>query len=318
MQSEKSILSAPAPAEEFDPAAEASIVAAQNSAITPTQADEVLAAGIDIGRLEALTFVQTISESAALAVYENIKKSKGWKYLRNPVSSNGLNFQTLEDFCKVKLGRGYARMQMIAGNRNLIGQEAFEQAERIGLRQVDYNAIKALPAPKQELIKEALSEGASKEDLQRTLRELAAADQKEIETLTARAEKAEEAAESAEAQIARKDAKINDLDRKLNGRKVVGFPDWPDEFKGYIEQAQKAKREILNAIDTLAVIRQDAVQIEARAEGEAEVLGRAWVALADEMQTIFAITGGKLESEGLAFDNTLQALADEHREGSSK
>ena len=60
MQSEKSILSAPAPAEEFDPAAEASIVAAQNSAITPTQADEVLAAGIDIGRLEALTFVQTI------------------------------------------------------------------------------------------------------------------------------------------------------------------------------------------------------------------------------------------------------------------
>ena len=42
------------------------------------------------------------------------------------------------------------------------------------------------------------------------------------------------------------------------------------------------------------------------------------LALADEMQTIFAITGGKLESEGLAFDNTLQALADEHREGSSK
>ena len=316
MQSEKSILSAPAPAEEFDPAAEASIVAAQNSAITPTQADEVLAAGIDIGRLEALTFVQTISESAALAVYENIKKSKGWKYLRNPVSSNGLNFQTLEEFCKVKLGRGYARMQMIAGNRNLIGQEAFEQAERIGLRQVDYNAIKALPAPKQELIKEALEEGATKEDLQRALRELAAADQKEIESLTARAEKAEEAAESAEAQVARKDSKINELDRKLNARKVVAYTDWPEAFKGLIAQAQQAKRELLNAVDALAVIRQDAMQVQAESPAEEEVLGRARIALADEMQDIFAIAGGKLEKEAQVFDNTLQAVADDHREGS--
>ena len=308
----------PAAAPEFAESFTNAVVSAQASVITPDQADEVLAAGIDIGRLEALDFVVTVTTSAILAVFENVKKSKAWRHLRNPQSGHGAHFESLEQFCEIKLGKSYERLRKVAANRNLIGQEAFEQAERIGLRQVDYNAIKALPAPKQALIKEALAEGATKEDLQRTLRELAAADQKEIETLTARAEKAEEATESAEAQIARKDAKINELDRKLNGRKVVGFPDWPDEFKGYIEQAQKAKREILNAIDTLAVIRQDAVQIEARAEGEAEVLGRAWVALADEMQTIFALTGGKLESESLAFDNTLQALADEHREGSSK
>ena len=316
MQNEKSILNAPAPAEEFDPVVEASIVAAQNSAITPTQADEVLAAGIDIGRLEALTFVQTISESAALAVYENIKKSKGWRHLRNPESSNGLNFQSLEDFCKVKLGRGYARMQMIAGNRNLIGQEAFEQAERIGLRQVDYNAIKALPAPKQELIKEALAEGATKEDLQRALRELAAADQKEIETLTARAEKAEEAAESAEAQIARKDAKINELDRKLNARKVVAFVDWPEAMKGYVEQAQKASREINNAIDALDVIREDSMQIEAQSPEEQEVLARGWAMLAGEMTDIFDKAVSRLTRAQHLFRNTLEAVAEENQEGS--
>lgn len=303
---------APEVADDFSSA----LTNAQNNAITPAQADEVLAAGIDIGRLEALTFIQTISESAALGVYENVKKSKGWKHIKNPESSNGLNFQTLEEFCKVKLGRGYARMQMISGNRNVIGQEAFEQAERIGLRQVDYNAIKALPAPKQELIKEALEEGATKEDLQRALRELAAADQKEIESLTARAEKAEEAAESAEAQVARKDNKINELDRKLNARKVVAFTDWPEAFKGLIAQAQQAKREILNAVDALAVIRQDAMQVQAQSPAEEEVLGRAWIALADEMQDIFTLTGGKLEKEAQAFDNTLQAVADDHREGS--
>ena len=156
------------------------------------------------------------------------------------------------------------------------------------------------------------------DDTLKAVSEMDEVDRMSATELRAAVRMARQHADDAEQQVARKDAKINELDRKLNGRKVVGFPDWPDEFKGYIEQAQKAKREILNAIDTLAVIRQDAVQIEARAEGEAEVLGRAWVALADEMQTIFAITGGKLESEGLAFDNTLQALADEHREGSSK
>ena len=316
MQKETSTLSAPAPAEEFDPAVEASIVAAQNSAITPTQADEVLAAGIDIGRLEAMDFVVTVTTSAILAVFENVKKSKAWKHLRNPESGHGAHFESLEQFCEVKLGKSYERLRKVAANRNLIGQEAFEQAERIGLRQVDYNAIKALPAPKQELIKEALAEGATKEYLQRALRELAAADQKEIETLTARAEKAEEAAESAEAQIARKDAKINELDRKLNARKVVAFVDWPEAMKGYVEQAQKASREINNAIDALDVIREDSMQIEAQSPEEQEVLARGWAMLAGEMTDIFDKAVSRLTRAQHLFRNTLEAVAEEHQEGS--
>ena len=96
----------------------------------------------------------------------------------------------------------------------------------------------------------------------------------------------------------------------------MAYTDWPEAFKGLIEQAQKAKREILNAVDALAVIRQDAMQVQAKSSAEEEVLGRAWVALADEMQDIFVLTGGKLEKEAQAFDNTLQAVADDHREGS--
>ncbi|WP_156816080.1 hypothetical protein [Brachymonas chironomi] len=307
---------APAPAAEISPTFEARLVTAQDSAITPAQADEVFAAGIDIGRLEAMDFVATIATSSMLAVFENIKKSKAWRHLHNPQSGDGRHFSSLEEFCEVKFGKSYRRLRELSSNRNAIGQEAFEQAERIGLRQVDYNTIKALPAPKQELIKEALEEGATKEDLQRALRELAAADQKEIESLTARAEKAEEAAESAEAQVARKDSKINELDRKLNARKVVAYTDWPEAFKGLIAQAQQAKRELLNAVDALAVIRQDAMQVQAESPAEEEVLGRAWIALADEMQDIFAIAGGKLEKEAQVFDNTLQAVADDHREGS--
>lgn len=122
--------------------------------------------------------------------------------------------------------------------------------------------------------------------------------------------------ETKDRQIADKDRKINELDRKLNARKVVAYTDWPEAFKGLIAQAQQAKRELLNAVDALAVIRQDAMQVQAESPAEEEVLGRARIALADEMQDIFAIAGGKLEKEAQVFDNTLQAVADDHREGS--
>ena len=109
--------------------------------------DEVLAAGIDLGRLEAMDFLATVANSAILAIYENVKKSKAWRLLRNPTSGNGCQFESLEEFCEVKLGKSYRRMRQLAADRNLIGHEAFEQAERLGLHQRDYNAIKALPAP---------------------------------------------------------------------------------------------------------------------------------------------------------------------------
>ena len=64
-------------------------------------------------------------------------------------------------------------MRELVANRNTLGQEAFEQAERLGLRQVDYNAIKALPAPEQELLRRAVEEAQSRDDVLALLQELA-------------------------------------------------------------------------------------------------------------------------------------------------
>ncbi|GKS85560.1 hypothetical protein AVMA1855_15430 [Acidovorax sp. SUPP1855] len=64
-------------------------------------------------------------------------------------------------------------MQMILGNQRTIGQEAFEQAERLGLHQRDYNAIKALPAPDQELVRRAVEEATTREQVLDVLHELA-------------------------------------------------------------------------------------------------------------------------------------------------
>ena len=157
--------------------------AAQDLAVMHTQNDEVLAAGMDLGRLEAMDFFLTVSSAAMLSIYENVKKSKAWQFLRNPNNSHGKNFESLDEFCEVKLGRSYKRLQAMAGNRKAIGDEAFEQAEKIGLRQVDFNAIKALPAPDQEMISQALREDATKDEVLNTLQALAAKHSKEKEEL---------------------------------------------------------------------------------------------------------------------------------------
>ena len=168
------VKTAPAESPEVLPAVASRIEAAQDAALTTHETDEVFAAGIDVGRLEALDFVATVATSALLSIFENVKKSKAWKHLRHPQSGDGRHFSSLEEFCEIKLGKSYRRFRELAANRNLIGQQAFEQAERIGLRQVDYKAIRALPAPEQELVRRAVEESASRDEVLGLLQELAA------------------------------------------------------------------------------------------------------------------------------------------------
>ena len=213
---------APADMPEILPAVEARIVAAQDAALSVSETDDVFAAGVDIGRLEALDFITTVGNSSLLAVYENLKKSKGWRYMRNPQSSDGRNFESLQEFCVVKLGRSYQRFQELAANRTLIGQDAFEQAERIGLRQVDYNAIKVLPAPDQELVRRAVEEATSRDEVLDLLQELAARHGQKEKALTKRAEEAEAEKTAVEQVLAEKNKALDKA--KAAARRIANAP----------------------------------------------------------------------------------------------
>ena len=176
---------APAELIQVAPQAEQQLAALQDSALTHQQMDEVLAAGIDLGRLEALDFVAVTANTAMLAIYENVKKSKAWRHLRNPEDGRNGHFESLEEFCEIKLGKSYKRLRTLAAQKNLLGQEAYEQAERLGLRDVDYNAIKALPAPDQELVRRAVEEAQSRDEVLDLLQELVVRHAKEKEHLQA-------------------------------------------------------------------------------------------------------------------------------------
>lgn len=204
------------------PEVDARIVAAQDQALSAGETDEVFAAGVDVGRLEAMDFVATIATSAMLSIYENVKKSKAWRYLRHPQSGDGRHFESLEEFCEVKLGRSYRRVRELAANRNLIGQEAFEQAERIGLRQVDYNAIKALPAPDQELVRRAVEESQSRDEVLSLLQELAARNGREMQALAQRADDAQANLLAQQELLDKKNQRIDKLEREA--KRIARLP----------------------------------------------------------------------------------------------
>lgn len=201
------------PAEHQDQEAiAAAAMAVQAASMSDREMAEALDLGRRLGQIESATFFGNISDGIALSAFENIKKSKVWRSLKD---ESGKLFPSLDAFCQEKLRYSARRLNQVLANRDLIGQEAFEQAEKIGLRQADYNAIRALPAPKQALLQEALAEGADKETITAALRELAAQDQREIEALQGRAAAAEKELAENTALLAAKNKTIDKLQTQV-------------------------------------------------------------------------------------------------------
>lgn len=272
---------APAPAPEVLPAVAQRIEAAQDAALTATETDEVFAAGVDIGRLEALDFVVTVTSSALVSIYENVKKTKAWRLLRNPKNGHGAHFESLEEFCEVKLGKSYERMRKIAANRNLIGQQAFEQAERIGLRQVDYKAIRALPAPEQELVRRAVEESASRDEVLGLLQELAARSAQKEQELRAqvRQEQQERAATEQRLSVVRQQKEQAEEKAAL----IATLP--PDEKLQQLRQEAAALAAQAEGL-VLGSLRQALLALEAHAGSDGSDVGSAafMAGLLDQVQ----------------------------------
>ena len=236
----------------LNPNAVANIKKAQDAvARLDQEADEILAAGIDLGRLEALDFVVTVTSSAILPIYENVKKSKAWRFLRNPKSGHGAHFESLEEFCEVKLGKSHERLRKIMANRNLIGQEAYEQAERLGMHQRDYNAIKALPAPDQELMRRAMEEAKSRDEVLDLLQELAARHAKEKEASAEEIEQLKIENKVIGGKYEREEQRADTAEKKLSagGLKVRPLEERVADFSKAVDGGQTAVMDGLLNID---------------------------------------------------------------------
>jgi hypothetical protein len=125
-----------------------------------------------------------------------------------------------------------------------------------------------------------------------------------------------EAQQNAEAQgqlIAKKDEKLNELDAKLTKHKKlkVAVTDWPERFKGLIDQADLARRTIETQIGALDAIRAAAMEDEPADEAEEASLHRARESLAANMSASILRLSAALEGFSSVYEKTLGAFVPE-------
>lgn len=168
-----------------------------------------------VGRIEMGQFLATVADRAIAETYVKIRDSKtynGMVYI-GP-DGDVRQVATLDEFCDVFMPRSYRRCQELASNLQLLGPALYEQAEAIGIRQKDYNALKALPADDQVLIKHAIEETKSRDEVLDLLQEMAVKHSTEKTALTKAAADARADYEAQQTISKNKQKRIDELERE--------------------------------------------------------------------------------------------------------
>jgi len=136
-----------------------------------------------IGRIEAAQFYETISEKLIVETAINVRQGKKYKGLTFNSGGKTETISTFDQFCEVFLGKTGRRITQLISNYNQLGPDLYEQAESLGFRQRDYNALKALPEDDRQLIAQAIEEESLDKALD-LMQEMAAKHYRDKETLT--------------------------------------------------------------------------------------------------------------------------------------
>lgn len=171
----------------------------------------------DVGSLRALDFIRKISGRAQVEIYLRQVKTRAYKAVSyTNAEGKTEKFPDIDTFCAVYLGESGRNLRNKAANYHLLGAELFEVSERLGFKGKDYSALKALPADDQEVIKQAMSPEADRDQVIDLLQEMAARHASEKAALTAKATEAEETAEARSEVIARKETRINEQEETIH------------------------------------------------------------------------------------------------------
>lgn len=202
---------------------------------------EQVAAWMSVSRLSgqasAAGFLATVAGRLFCDTYKNIKKTKSYVGLQYTDPDGNLRHVAgLEDFCPAFLGKSYRRCEEILANSEMLG-DLYEQAQKIGLTQRDYNAIKALPADDQRVVQQALSQGADRETVVESLVSLVERQVAQKQRLADERDKAIEQSESVRADLANRDAEIGELKQKVSKAQRSWVAMSPDEQLKVLQQA---------------------------------------------------------------------------------
>jgi hypothetical protein len=267
-----------------------------------------------VGRIETAQFYATVAEKLIAETAINIREGKRYKGLPyKDENGNTRHVAHFDEFCQFFLGKSARRVQELMSNYNTLGPDLYEQAERIGFRQRDYNALKTLPADDRQIIGMAIEE----ENLDKALelmQHLVVKHEAYKDATEKQLTELVKSAESKDAVIQKKDQKLNELDHELERLKldnpVFAHIDWPAAFKGYLDQLAITRKNVKHGLGSLDVIREAAMKIEPQSEAEEAALNQAREILATELVGVHNECAEMIAALGLSFDRSLGAYSE--------
>lgn len=184
----------------------------------------------DLGRFDALEFLRRVGDVAIAQIFENVRNSgayKGLPYINEQGEPSTIG--DFQEFCEVKIGKSYSRCAELAQNLRALGPDLYEQSEKLGLRNIDYKALRALPADEQTLVKRAVEEAKTRDEVLDLLQELAAKHHREREEKDKQIADLTADSEATGRVLEEKNRKLDELAKK--GRRKGADP-WPEEVAG--------------------------------------------------------------------------------------
>lgn len=168
-----------------------------------------------VGRIEAAHLVETVSARVIAQAYLEARSLLGelGSIAVRDASAGVKRVSGLEEFCDAVMPVSARRCRQIVADYQLLGEQLYEQAERMGFRARDYQALKALPSDDQAAVKKAL-EGGSREETIDLLTELAARN----DALRKKAAEHDKFMKAKQKVIDGKESKITELEEQLARR----------------------------------------------------------------------------------------------------
>lgn len=173
---------------------------------------------------------------------DNVNKDSKYKEIENSPHNTKLDMiSTFDEYCDVYLGKTGRQVRNLISNYNTIGSELYEQAQKMGFRQVDYNALKVLPDDDKELVLMAVESNDGDKAIE-LMQEMAVKHAREKQGAEQQLEEMNKDLQSKDEVIKGKDEKLNKLDLQLNRDKLDQQQNPPGHQE--LEDLQKLSRQI--------------------------------------------------------------------------
>jgi len=168
----------PAETEGINTDAAASVLAAGRGALASERAERELAIfqlGQQVGGIMMSRVHRNFSEASEIRLFTQLRESKKYKDLALPRPDGSLRpSETLSEFCQIVFGRSYSTMAEHTQNFQMLGEQAYEIAVRLGLNHAALRAVRALPPDQVSKVQRAIADGAAKAEVMSVIEDLAA------------------------------------------------------------------------------------------------------------------------------------------------